>query len=116
MMEAFHAHGVELRVHVRVVDDLPDQEDALRGELGAGFVGVFDGPVHAVAEAELAGQFERQVAGDEGISAPANLVYEAAVVVGRERAFDDALEAKSPAEIGLFHGWQSNREPGPAGP
>src|SRR5438105_6280554 len=35
----------------------PTRRSSDLGELGAGFVGVFDGAVHSVAEPELAGEF-----------------------------------------------------------
>ena len=40
-------------VHIRIVDDLTDQIDLLLREVVHSFVGVVDGPIDAVAEAEL---------------------------------------------------------------
>jgi hypothetical protein len=115
MMEAFHPHVVELCVDVRIVDDLADQEDALRRELGTRLVRVFHGSVDSIAKAELAGQLEREVPRGERVPAPANQVYEPAVIVSGESALDGAFEAETAAEIGLLHAWQSNRRPRSAG-
>ena len=51
-------HFLEPGVHVRIVDDLADQEDPPVGKLGPGFVGVLDRAIDAVAEAELARETE----------------------------------------------------------
>ncbi len=55
-------HGPQLLVDVRVVDDLAGQEHAAVGEALPGLVGVVDGAVHAVAEAELAREVDGQAA------------------------------------------------------
>src|SRR5438128_1813176 len=103
-----HAHAGELGVHVGVVDDLPDEKDALGRELGAGLVRVLDRAVDAVAEAELPGQLEREVAHHELVARAANGVDHAAVVVRGERSLDRALQPEAFAEVGLLHGPQSN--------
>ena len=54
--------GAQLLVDVRVVDDFAGQEDASIGKALARLVGVVDGAIDAVAEAELAGQMEREPA------------------------------------------------------
>ena len=58
VMQELDAHLLELPVHVRIVDDLAHQQEPPVGELVAGLVGVVDRAIHAVAEAELAGQPE----------------------------------------------------------
>src|SRR6266545_5369984 len=98
------AHGGKLLIDVWVVDDLADQKRPLVGKLRARFVRVLDRAVHAVTEAKLAGEPECQVADLEPVSRLANALDHAAVVVGCERPFDDALEPESLAEISLFHG------------
>src|SRR5438128_812828 len=103
-----HAHAGELGVHVGVVNDLPDEKDALGRELGAGLVRVLDRAVDSVAEAELPGQLEREVAHHELVARAANGVDHSAVVVRGERALDRALQPEAFAEVGLLHGPQSN--------
>src|SRR6266705_4976501 len=102
-VEELHPHAVQLPVDVRIVDDLADQEDPLVGELGAGLVGVLDGAIHPIAEPELAGQLEGEVAQRQRVSVPADPVDHAAVVVGRERTLDVVSEAEAPPEVGLLH-------------
>src|SRR3989442_1539234 len=103
-----HAHRGELGVHVGVVDDLANEEHALRGKLGAGLVRVLDRAVDPVAEAEFAGELEREVAHHELVPRAANGIDHATVVVGGERALDRALQPEALAEVGLLHGAQSN--------
>ena len=93
----------QLGVHVRIVDDLADQERAAIRELGSRLVRVLHCPVHAVAEPELARQPEREVADRQGVIVGANRVDESAVVIGREGAVDGILEPESLAEVGLLH-------------
>src|SRR5207248_10205327 len=78
--------------------------DAEAGEIAARLAGVLDRTVHVVAEAEFARELERQIAQREGVPLGADPVHGAAVVVGRQRAFDVALEAEAAPEIGLLHG------------
>src|SRR5207247_10299156 len=94
--------------------DLADQAHTPLGKLGAGFVGVLHGPVHTVAEPELARELERQVADREDVALGADAIHHAAVIVRRERSLDVALETEAASEIGLFHGGQSNRAPRPS--
>ena len=49
-------------VDVRVVDDLAGQEDVAAGKPAPRLIGVVDRPIDAVAEAELAGEMEREPA------------------------------------------------------
>jgi hypothetical protein len=55
-------HVLDARVDVGVVDDLPRQEDAPVRELLARLVRVLDRAVDAVAEAELAGEGQGELA------------------------------------------------------
>src|SRR6185437_1923253 len=98
-MEEFHSHVAKFRIHVRIVDDFAYQEDLLRGELGARFVGVLNGAVHTVAEPKFVGELEGEIAGHERMPAPANQVHNPTVVISGESAFDDALEPEAAAEV-----------------
>ena len=97
-------HSPQLGVDVGIVDDFADQEQPAVGELGAGLIGVLDGAVHTVAEAELARELERQITERERVPLGADPIHHPAVVVGHQRAFDVALEAEAAPEIGLLHG------------
>src|SRR5882762_435385 len=103
-VQEFDAHRGEVLVDARVVDDLADQERALAGKLGARFVRILDRAVHAVTEAELAGEPECHVADLQRVSRLADEIDDTAVIIGRKRAFDRAFEAEAFAEVGLFHG------------
>ena len=102
-VEALHAHGMELGIDVGVVDDLAHQEQAAVRKLGARLVGVLDRAVDAVAEPELAGQPEGEVADGEGVAAAPDRVHDAAVVVGGERPLDRPLQPEAAPEVGLWH-------------
>src|SRR6267143_208221 len=56
---------------------------------------------------------EREIAGVQRIARRPDGIHHPAVIVGRQRAFDGALEAESFPEVGLFHGTQSNCTPRP---
>ena len=58
------AHPRQVRVHMRIVDDLADQEQPPIGKLRARLVGVVHGAVDAVAEAEFLGETKGQPARD----------------------------------------------------
>src|SRR5262249_25243150 len=92
----------ETRVDVGVVDDLPDEGDLPLGELLHRLVGVLDGPIDPVAEAELLGEADFDVGEREPEAALADPLDEAAVVVAAQRSLDDGLEAEAFLEIGLF--------------
>ena len=85
-------------VHVRVVDDLAGQEDVAPGEPPARLVGVVDGAVDAVAEAELAREVDGQAAGFELIVVGADVVDDRAVVGGGQLAGDGLLHVEALAE------------------
>src|SRR5216117_4614802 len=73
-LQELDPHGLQLLVDVRVVDDFADQEHTALGKLGAGFVRVLDRAVHSVAEPELAGELEGQVADREDVAVGADAV------------------------------------------
>jgi hypothetical protein len=84
----------QLVVHVRV-DDLAGQEDAPRRELEPRLVGVVHRPVHAVTEAELAGQVDGEAAGVVAVVPGLDVGDQVAVVTGGELAGDLALEVEA---------------------
>ena len=55
-------HFTEVAVHIRVVDDFPDEENALLGENPARGVGEIDRAFHPITETELFGQQQGGVA------------------------------------------------------
>src|SRR5262245_53802339 len=55
-----YPHPTQPIVHVRVMDDFTGQKDALSRKFCDGFVGVFDGALHAVTKTELHRQQKRQ--------------------------------------------------------
>ena len=97
------AHGPQLLVHVRIVDDLAHQEQPPVGELEPGLVGVVHRAIHPVAEAELARQPEGERPDVQPVVAGAQQLDHGAVVVGGELALDRGLEPEAAAEIGAFH-------------
>src|SRR2546430_6175340 len=103
-VQELDTHSPQLGVDVGIVDDFADQEQPAVGELGAGLIGVLDGAVHTVAEAELARELERQITERERVPLGADPIHHPAVVVGHQRASDVALEAEAAPEIGLLHG------------
>ena len=103
MIQKGDPHIPQLLIHVRVVDDLPDQKEPAAGELGPGLVGVLDGPVDAVAEAELPGQPEGQRTHLEPVVVGPQRLDHGAVIVGGEPARDLALEAEALPEVGVLH-------------
>ena len=103
VLEDGDAHGPELGVHVRVVDDLADQEEAALRKLDTGLVGVVDRAVHPVAEAELAGQPEGERPRLEPVAARPQGLHHRAVVVGGELLLDVGLEPEPAPEVGAAH-------------
>src|SRR5688572_32108558 len=53
-----NAHGLDARVDVGVVNDFARQEDAAIGKLAARLIGVIDGAIDAVTEAEFLRELE----------------------------------------------------------
>src|SRR6185437_15615139 len=102
-VEKLHAHGTELGVDVGIVDDLADQEDPRVGELGAGLVGVFDRAVDAVTEAEFTSEAEGQVADGKAEALRTYVIYDAAVVIRGQGAFDGPFEPETLPKVRLLH-------------
>ena len=102
--EQFDAHLLETQVHVRIVDDLADEVDALVGELVARLVGVVDRPVDPVAETEVLGQPYRDVAEPVGVGTGPDALDDRGVVLRVDQGLHLGLEAEALAEVGLLHG------------
>ena len=83
---------------MRVVDDLAGQEDVAIGEAAPRLVGVVDRAIHAVAEAELAGEVHRQAAGLVPEVVGADLFDDRAVVGRGQLAGDGLLHVEALAE------------------
>ena len=92
------AVGAQPIVDVRVVDDLAGEKDVAAGEARDRLVGVVDGAIDAVAEAELAGEVEREPPLVVAEVAGADLVDEGAVVRGGELARDGLFHVEALAE------------------
>jgi hypothetical protein len=77
------------------VDDLAGQEHLAVGEPPARLVGVVDGAIDAVAEAELVGEMDGEPARGVAVAVALDGLDQAAVVVGRQRAGDGLLEIET---------------------
>ena len=88
---------------MRVVDDFPDKANALLGEFVAGFVGVVDGPIHAVAESEFLCQAHGDVTHDLPITLGANVRDQGGVVLEINQGLHPRFQAEPPSKVGLFH-------------
>jgi hypothetical protein len=77
---------------VRVVNDFASEEHRAIGKPLPRLVGIVNGAVDAVAEAELAGEVHREPAGREAIVALLDRRHERAVVALGERPGDFVLE------------------------
>ena len=99
-LEDLDPHLAAAAVDVRVVDDLADEEDAPVGELPARLVGVLDRALDAVAEAEFAGEPDRDAADRQRVVALAQQVDQRAVVVGGQRPLDLGLEPEALPKVG----------------
>src|SRR5581483_2919890 len=97
------AHRLELRVDVGIMDDLAHEKDAPVGKLRPGLVGVLDRAIHTVAEAELAGELDREVADLQGVAPGADPIHQAAVVIRRQGAFDAPLQPEPAPEVRPLH-------------
>ncbi len=86
------AAGAEPVVHVRVVDDFAGEENVAPGKPRDCLVGIVDGAVHAVAEAELPREVDDEATLLVTVVARAHFVDQRAVVGGGQLARD-----------GLFH-------------
>ena len=77
-----HAHGAQLLVDVRVVDDFAEQVDGFLGrETAAGGVGEVNGALNAVAKAELLREFDGQAGCGKFVAAGADALDECAAVM-----------------------------------
>jgi len=94
-----HAHRFELRVHQRIVDDLADEEDPAIRELPAGLVGIFHGPVHAVAEAETPGQPESGAPDFEPVIGTLHRLDDGAAVFPLQNGLHLGLETEAASKI-----------------
>ena len=79
------------------------QVDPLVGELVAGLVGVVDGAVHAVAEAEMLREADGDVAETVGVGARPDPFHDGGMVLRLDDGPDLGLESEPLAEIGLLH-------------
>jgi len=95
--------GPQLLVDVRVVDDLAGEEHPPVGKARAGLVGVVDGAVHPVAEAEFASQVDRQPTRTVAVAVGLDLLDQRAAVTGLEHAGDLLLEVEPFAENQRWH-------------
>ena len=85
-------------VDVRVVDDLAGEEDVASGEPRHRLVGVVDGAVDAVAEAEFPGQVDGEPSLFVPVVAGADFVDEGAVVRGGQLTRDGLFHVEALAE------------------
>jgi hypothetical protein len=105
-VEEAHAELDEALVDVRVVNDLVRDVDRLLREVAARLVGQVDGPVDAVAEAELLGEPQLDVVDRQAVAALAHDVHELAVVVALEQVLDLGLEAEALLDVErVRHAW-----------
>ena len=102
--EDLDPHLAQPAVHVRVVDDLPNQVDATIGELATRLIRVFHGAFDPVAEPEFPGQADRDVSDREGVVLGPHPVHQPAAIVGGELVLDLRLEAETLSEIGTWVG------------
>src|SRR6185295_12077983 len=63
--QELNSHRLEIRVHVRVMDDLSSQVDGTIRELLSGLVGILNGSFDPVTEAKFLGQTDGDFAGRE---------------------------------------------------
>ncbi len=101
------AHAPELVVDFRVVDDFPDQENALIREDLAGRVGEVDGAFHAVAEPELPCQPHGGVADGEFPPVGAEFLDDGRAVVVLDFRLDQRhhVRASDVDAFSFFTGW-----------
>jgi hypothetical protein len=85
-------------VDVGIVDDFAGQKDVLPREAAPRLIRIVDGTVHAVAEAELAGEVDREPAGLEPVVVGPELVDDRAVVRGSQFGGHRLLHVEALAE------------------
>ena len=88
------ARRAKTLVDVRVVDDLAGQVDVPIGKSSPRLIGVVDRTIHAVAEAEFAGEVNGQPAASIDEIAGFDLVDQIAVIALRQHISDDVLEVE----------------------
>ena len=88
----------QLIVDVRIVDDLPGQEDLLRRKALASLVRVVDRAIDAVAKAEFAGKVHGEPAGFKAIVLRLDVPDQLAVVTVGQNAGHFVLEVEALAE------------------
>jgi hypothetical protein len=91
-------HRAQLLVDVRVVDDLAGQEDVAVGKALPRLIGIVDGAVDAVTEAELAREMDRQPARPVREIVGLDAVDDRAVVIVGQPAGDGILQVEALAE------------------
>ena len=91
------AHRAQLLVDVRVVNDFAGQIDGPIGKAPARLIGVVDGAVDAVAEAELAREVDGEAPGAVGEVVGLDPLDDLAVIVLGQHAGDGMLRGR-----GLF--------------
>ena len=92
------------------MDDLAHEEDAAIGELAARFVGVVDGPVHAVAEAKLSREADPEIPGRQRVARRLEALDQLGVIVRLELDLDLGLEAESLLEVPASHAIAHGRD------
>ncbi len=97
--EELDPHRLHLGIHVRVVNDLTHQHDASIGKLVPRLVGILDRTLDAVAEAELAGEPDRGVAGSQLVRALTEQIHQMPRVIGIQRPLDLGAHAEALAVI-----------------
>ena len=97
------AHALQARVDLGVVDDLAGKEDAAVGELLARPVRVLHRAVHAVAEAELAGQAHHHVPRARRVAERLDALHHRAAVALGQHGPHGRLEPEALLEVGAAH-------------
>src|SRR5207249_3962056 len=97
-IEDIDPHLAQLRVHVRIVDDLADEENLSVGELPPRLICVLDRALHTVAETELAGEPNGDVADGQRVVAIAQEIDELSLV-GGELRLNLRFEAETLAKV-----------------
>jgi hypothetical protein len=97
-------HVSHALVHMGIVNDLTDKKYCLIWKFLSSLVGIVDGPVHAITEAELLGQAHRDVSKGSPITMSADFFHHGGVILRLDHGAYLVLEAESPAKVGLFDG------------
>ncbi len=89
-----------------IVDDLTDEEDSAIGKFLAGFVGIFHGPVHAVAEAQALSHPKRKPADSKFVPGRLHRGDEVAAVFRLEHRLYLGLEPETFPKVCRISGHQ----------